>query len=226
MQIGKFMNKETYYTHAREPFFEIANNYITKDLLVLDIGPGDGAFPEYCKRDDFYLFEGNLDTVDILKKNYKNVFCGLLPKLPFDSNFFDVIHCSHVVEHLEPQMFYDSLVEMDRCLKIGGCLVISAPLMWSGFYNDLSHVRPYNPKVYRNYLCGEQKHSRTRNLISTSYKQEELVYRYIASDNVINYYNAKGGALVGYLVKAINKMKNKGFLFMEKTGYTVVLKKY
>lgn len=226
MQSGKFMNKENYYTHKREPFFEIANSYISKDSRVLDIGAGVGAFPEYCERDDFYLLDGNQATVDILKKKYNNVICGLLPKLPFESEFFNVIHCSHVVEHLEPQVLYETLIELDRCLKVGGCLVISAPLMWSGFYNDLSHVRPYNPKMYRNYLCGTQKDSRTRNLISTSYKQEQLVYRYLTSDDSFNFYNRKSSRLVFLVVKVINKMKNKGFTFLEKTGYTIVLKKY
>src|SRR5690554_3694200 len=94
MQIGKFMNKEKYYTHKREPFFEIANNYIKKDSRVLDIGSGAGAFPEHCRRDDFYLFDGNPETIEILKKEYNHVFQGLLPRLPFESGFFDVIHCS------------------------------------------------------------------------------------------------------------------------------------
>lgn len=220
------MNKNKFYTHEREPFFEIANNYIAKDSCVLDIGSGAGAFPKYCERNDFYLFDGNLQTVDELKKTYSNAVCGLLPKLPFETGFFDVIHCSHVVEHLEPKVFYETLVEMNRCLKVGGYLVISAPLLWSGFYNDLSHVRPYNPRVYQNYLCGGQKNSRTRNLISTSYNQEKLIFRYNPSDNVLNYYNSKTSGLVSFFMKILNKLKSKGFTFLEKTGYTIVLKKY
>lgn len=220
------MNKEKYYTHRREPFFEIANNYISIDSRVLDIGAGAGAFPKYCNRNDFYLFDGNLQTVDELKTKYRNVVHGLLPNLPFESDFFDLIHCSHVVEHLEPQMFYDTLVEMDRCLKVGGYLVVSAPLMWSGFYNDLSHIRPYNPKVYRNYLCGEQKDSRTRKLISTSYIQEQLVFRYIPSDDFYKYYNSKNNRLVSCTIKIFNTLRRKGFVLLEKTGYTIVLKKY
>lgn len=225
MQIGKFMNKEKYYTHKREPFFEIANNYISKYSRVLDIGAGAGAFSMYCDRDDFYLFDGNPQTVDELKEKYNNVEYGLLPNLPYDSKFFDVIHCSHVVEHLEPKIFYDTLVEMDRCLKIGGCLVISAPLMWSGFYDDLSHIKPYNPNVYKNYLCSKRGVSRTRNVISSSYEIEKLVFRYLPTNNNFNFYNTKDNRLISIIVKVINKMKSKGFSFLEKTGYTIVLKK-
>ena len=220
------MNKGKYYTHEREPFFEIANNYISKDSIVLDIGSGVGAFPEHCKRDDFYLFDGNQQTVDKLKKKYNHVVYGQLPKLPFESEFFDLIHCSHVVEHLEPQVFYETLTEMHRCLKVGGCLVISAPLIWSGFYDDLSHIRPYNPGVYRGYLCEGQKGSRTRKLISTSYKQERLVYRYLPLNDNFIFYSTKSNKIISFFVKALNKLTSKGFSFLEKTGYTIVLKKY
>src|SRR5690606_15521311 len=116
---------------------------------VLDIGAGSGLFSKYFKRNDFYLFDGNDITINELKRENKNVFQGELPIIPFQNNFFDLIHCSHVIEHLNPDVFYETLKEMDRCLKLGGHLIISAPLIWSGFYNDLSHVRPYNPKVIR-----------------------------------------------------------------------------
>lgn len=226
MQTGNLMTKNKYYTHKREPFFEIANSYISAESKVLDIGAGEGAFSEYCQRNDFYLFDGNQQTINELRQKYEHVFNGMLPALPFKSGFFDVIHCSHVVEHLEPQVFYDTLAEMDRCLKVGGYLIISAPLMWSGFFNDLSHIRPYNPKVYRNYLCGEQKDSRTRVLISTAYKQEKLVYRYLPSEMQVYYDNVKKSTFIALFIKAVKKFQTLGFSVLEKTGYTIVLKKY
>lgn len=214
-----------YATHNREPFFEIATNYIKPESKVLDIGSGNGSFPDYCKRDDFYLFDGNLKTVEELKKKYINSFCGLLPSLPFDDNYFDVIHCSHVVEHLTPDVFFETLKEMDRCLKSNGYLVISAPLFWSGFFNDLSHIRPYNPRVYQNYLCGNQLKSRTRIVVSENYKQEKLVYRFNPSKGEINYSIKQSGFLNKLFSKILSRIFSKGFTIYEKTGYTIVLKK-
>lgn len=217
------MIDKKYATRSREPFFELAKKYIEPSSKVLDIGSGNGSFPKFCQRDDFYLFDGNENTVAVLKNNYNNVFLGQLPKLPFDNDFFDVIHCSHVVEHLEPEVFYQTLKEMDRCLKDGGKLIISAPLYWSGFYNDLSHVRPYNPKVYLNYLCSEQINSRTRPLISTNYIKKELVYRYLESDSLILYNTLKNNFLVNSFIKILNRLKKGGFVLYERTGYTIVL---
>src|SRR5690554_3328012 len=171
------MNK-TFVTSKREVFFEMANQHISGYSLVLDIGSGEGAFADYCKRKDFYLFDGNLKTVDNLKKRFPNVFYGELPKLPFESGFFDLIHCSHVVEHLEPQIFYDTLREMDRCLKAGGILVISSPLMWNRFFDDLSHVKPYQPVIYEKYLTNTNTINTTRTKISWDYVILNLEYRY------------------------------------------------
>lgn len=217
------MNKK-FATHRREPFFGLASPYIEKKSKVLDIGPGSGSFSDFHSRNDFYLFEGNQESVLKLKEKHTHVHQGMLPGLPFEASFFDVIHCSHVIEHLEPQVFYDSLVEMDRCLAPGGVMVISTPLLWDGFYNDLSHVRPYNPKVFLNYLGSKNPKSRTRSVISNKYEIEHLQYRFLAYPlfEDVN----PGSNLLGKLtflgVKILRKL---GWRDYKKTGYTVVLRK-
>lgn len=219
------MINKKYITHDRSPFFELAREFIKDDSVVLDIGCGNAAFSNHFNRNDFYLFDANETTIEGLKLQHKNVCLGLLPSLPYPNDFFDIIHCSHVVEHLESTVFYNTLVEMDRCLKRGGCLIISAPLMWSGFYNDLSHVRPYNPRIYNNYLCGNQKKSRTRDLISTNYKQVDLVYRYLDTNEKFDSFNNKNNRIIIFFIKFLNEIKKKVFVPLEKTGYTIILKK-
>ena len=83
MQNGVMIDKK-YATHRREPFFELAKDYINDASKVLDIGSGNGAFSEYCNRNDFYLFDGNLQTIDFLKERFKNVKHGILPNLSFE----------------------------------------------------------------------------------------------------------------------------------------------
>lgn len=219
------MINKKHITFKKEPFFDFAKELIKPESIVLDIGTGNANFADYCKRSDFYLYDGNKKTVNMLKKRYKNITYGLLPNLPFENNFFDIIHCSHVIEHLIPQVFYDSLVEIDRCLKVGGFVVISAPLMWEGFYNDLSHIKPYNPKVLNNYLCLNNSTSRTRKKISESYVQEKLVYRYREIDLLHGYIFPKKSLLSGLVLKLVQKLKRTGVNHLERTGYTIVLRK-
>lgn len=214
-----------YATQNRDVFFEIAKKYIDRKSLVLDIGAGNGSFARYCQRDDFYLYDGNNDTVNNLAQEYKNCFFGTLPKLPFSENFFDLIHCSHVVEHLEPQVFYDTLKEMDRCLKPTGYLVISAPMMWEKFYDDLSHVRPYNPNIYIRYLTEKANQNFTRKKISQNYELVELKYRYYQIDYFGKFIIVHSGKKAKLLKRIMKFCQDAGLRKYEKNGYTIVLKK-
>lgn len=223
MQNGNSMVDLKYVTHKREPFFEIAKKYIKKGDAVLDIGAGNGDFADYCQVQDIYLFDGNELSINTLKaKKYKNVFLGELPKLPYNTAFFDLIHISHVVEHLEPQELYKTIKEMDRCCKTGGRIIISTPLLWEGFYNDLSHVKPYNPFVFQKYLCKETKDNLTRSSISILYTVEELVYRFREREWI---YNLKNSTKFKIFEKIYTIIRPLGFEKYEKTGYTIVLKK-
>lgn len=214
-----------YVTHKREPFFDLARKRIQPDFKVLDVGPGSGFFSEFCKRDDIYQFEGNPKNVEKLKQKYPNVYEGILPELPFESQFFDLIHCSHVVEHLSPEVFYQTLLSFDRCLKPGGFMVISAPMMWEEFYDDLSHIRPYPPKVFKNYLCRKAGDSRTRSTISDGYIMEEEIYRYRRINPYRDYTARRNDFFFKGIVKLMRFVGDKFIRKYEKTGYTVVLKK-
>lgn len=214
-----------YVTQNREVFFEFAKKHIKPDSKVLDIGAGAGAFAEYCEKKDIYLYDGNEESVKQLEKKYENVFLGSLPELPFEDEFFNVIHCSHVVEHLEPQVFYDTLKEMNRCLKPEGVLVISAPLMWDRFYDDLSHIKPYSPNVYIKYLTDTGNNNFTRNKISTRYQSLELVYRYYEVFFTETLTQTKRNVFSYIISKVINLAYRVGFRKYKRNGYTIVLKK-
>ncbi len=211
-----------YMTMAREPFFELARPYINQSSSVLDIGAGDGAFAKHFERNDFYLFDGNPISVDTLKKDYPNTVLGRLPNLPFEGAFFDVIHCSHVIEHLHPNEFYETLKEIDRCLSTGGTLIISAPLLWEGFYDDLSHVKPYSPSVIERYLSHGDSSNATSEIISDRYKTQKKVYR--------TYRQPLSQAIELGSITTLNKVVRKVLHMLKatvivKNGYTIVLSK-
>lgn len=211
-----------YATHAREPFFNIAKEIITENDKVLDIGAGNGKFADFCEREDFFLFEGNSQSALLLSKRFKNVEEGVLPILPYAKEFFDLIHMSHIIEHLNPQEVYDSLKEMNRCCKPGGRLVISAPLLWSGFYNDLSHERPYPPESFVKYMT-KLGPTATRSLISDKFKVERLQYRFLPHER--EFRKRRTSKLIDKVLYKIQSYLKSPEMQYERTGYTLVLKK-
>ncbi|HNQ67616.1 MAG TPA: class I SAM-dependent methyltransferase [Bacteroidales bacterium] len=219
------MIDKKFVTTKRDVFFDIAGAYLQSDSIVLDIGTGEGSFAKHFNRDDFYLFDGNQLSVELLKQEYKNFFYGKLPVLPFEDNKFDLIHCSHVVEHLEPQVFYESLKEMDRCLRNNGYLVISTPLMWDKFYDDLSHLKPYNPNIISKYLTAQTGMNYTRDKISESYQLVELKFRY-HEVFFAEKFSIDGNKFAAKILKKFISLSYRlGLRQYEKNGYTIVLKK-
>jgi len=164
-------------THDRSVFFKEAAKYVEPGQKVLDAGCGDDGFAKAVGR-AISMLDNNEYIVSELSKRYGHVKHGSITDMPYENDYFSVIHCSHVVEHLQAEDVYAFMKEAKRCLKRGGYLIISAPMMWSGFYDDLSHVRPYNPKVFGNYLCSKDNETspRTRRLIG-GFKKIELIYR-------------------------------------------------
>ncbi|WP_010231971.1 methyltransferase domain-containing protein [Gillisia marina] len=213
-----------FLTNNRLPFFDIAKKLLSQNDKILDIGPGNGNFASYINRKDTYFFEGNPISVNLLKKSYKNLYLGQLPLLPFQDNYFNLIHMSHVIEHLTPQVVYETLKEMDRCCINGGVIVISAPLLWEGFYDDLSHVKPYNPKIFFKYMCGIDMGNLSRDAISDKYSVEQISYRLREKKYFYGIKSSKN-IILKMTYNIYDFLRKSGMKKTFKSGYTIVLRK-
>lgn len=142
----------------------VLKNYKRNDFLLVDIGSGLCKFAMnvamYNKKENIYCIDVNRDLVNLAKKNNFVSTEGLITSLPYKNDFFDVVHCSHVIEHLTyPDIIY-AINEMMRVVKKEGLVIIRSPL-WANhrFYNDIDHVRPYPPEAILNYFCNTQQQS-------------------------------------------------------------------
>lgn len=109
------------------------------DKTVLDVGTSGGNFMEVALRHGWQAkgvepFPGD---VDICRKKGLNVVHGFAEQLPFEDSSFDVVHTSHVFEHLEDPLA--GAVEAFRVLKPGGMLFIEVPNQLDnfGFHRDM-----------------------------------------------------------------------------------------
>ncbi len=218
----------SYSTMRREPFYRVAGKYLPTDAeaTVIDIGAGNGLFAQLFSLDKKYrnlvLLDANMSTVQSLKIRFTNVVLYRAPeKLPFEDGTVAYVHCSHLVEHLEPKEVYQLLKEIDRILIPRGVFVVSAPMLHGRFYDDLSHVRPYNPNVFERYLCHNLE-NRSADSISQNYSVLELVYRFGPAD--LQGILGCSLAIVDLFIRVLAKLFSfLGIRRYARNGYTLVL---
>ncbi len=213
----------------RTPFYEIAIPYLPKnrEAMIVDVGSGEGAFASHLNNNDPHinvtLLDANNQAVQSLKERGFNAIKYKAPdKLPFENGTVDLIHCSHLVEHLTNEELYSFLKEIDRVTCAGGILIISAPLLWEGFYGDLSHVRPYAPAVFVRYLCNQSGQHSAKS-VSREFVVEKLVYRYADSDS--GEWGATNIVLDFVIQVAGGVLKKLGIRKYIRNGFTLVLKR-
>jgi len=197
----------------------IALSYMSECSKILDVGCGTGRFisnfPLRIKGVD-----GNKKSVEgCIKKGY-DVVRADIAKLPFKDNSFDGVHCSHVIEHLEPKKAYKLLSELVRVLKKEGILVIRSPMLHSGFYDDFTHIKPYHPKALLHYLkTWENPKQRTLDPIKGRFEVLRLKYR--KAPLFIGIINTP----LFFIFPLFNFLYRFGISSLKKTGYMLILKK-
>jgi len=203
----------------KKQYDQIALKYMSSCKNIVDVGCGTGRFisnsPSRVKGVDH-----NKESVEIcLKKGY-DVIRADITKLPFKDDSFDGVHCSHVIEHLQPEKAYKLLSELVRVLKKNGILVIRTPIIYNGFYDDFTHIKPYHPKALLHYLTTyERSEQTTLTPIKGKFKVLKLKYR-------------KAPLFIWiidtpffFIFPLFNFLYRFGISSLKKTGYMLILKK-
>lgn len=138
-------------------YLDIINRFTTAETHILDIGCGHGDFlkPAYGKTPHTYGVDPDKEALD---KNtlIKNKTVGTAEKLPFDSNFFDLVVSAWVFEHLsEPQKAFR---EIYRVLKPGGKVVFLTPNVWNYNVWIIRLVPERFHDFFTRKLYGRQEH--------------------------------------------------------------------
>ena len=114
----------------------------------LDVGCGLGLGLSYAENLGYKLYATELDknAIKFVRNNFNvDIFEGLLDEANYESNFFDFIHVSHVIEHVSDLNLF--LNELRRILKPNGFLSIGTPDISSKLYRIHRVVRHLQLKV-------------------------------------------------------------------------------
>lgn len=141
--IGLILKMMKFWAQKKNPLFEI----FMKGRKVLDIGCGEGNLLKK-DRDNIYGIDINKTLIEKLQLEGLLVKYGDATKIPFEDNFFDVVHCSNVIEHLLPSEAHKMFLEMQRVLKSNGKIILITP-MPKTVWNTFGHIKPYPPMAIK-----------------------------------------------------------------------------
>lgn len=115
-----------------------------KDPKLLDIGCG--IRPRVPVKGSYFL-DLSKSALEILEAHGGICTCGDATSLPYESDFFDLVNASELLEHIQEDE--QAISEVARVLKKRGYFTLSVPLQmkyWTRFDEKVNHARRYEPK--------------------------------------------------------------------------------
>lgn len=160
LQTVERINSELTFKNEDKPVFDFLANHQNKNLKYLEAGFGLARFLDVISKKFGLVISGieiNSDLVRMAKSNGYDVVEGNILAMPFSDSIFDIVHCSHVIEHFKYPEIIQVLDELFRVVKKGGYVILRSPLMNQNFFDDIDHVRPYPPESIMNYFNNPQQ---------------------------------------------------------------------
>lgn len=140
-----YANRDTRFSNSRptdlskQSISYMFDQLLNNDTNLLDVGCGGGYFLELANKRGFVTT--GCDIIPGKSFSHSDYFSGSVENLPFDDNSFDIVTCSHTLEHVVD--FDKAVSELKRVAKYKLCVVV--PCQRAYYYTLDEHVRffPY-----------------------------------------------------------------------------------
>lgn len=124
-------------------------NFFSDEIKLLHVAP------EYCFINRFE----KLNNIDYITADLESPLAKVkmdVQKIPFPENYFDVIFCNHIMEHVDD--YEIALKELYRVLKPGGWGIIQSPInsLRQTIYEDKTIITPFEREKH----FGQKDHLR------------------------------------------------------------------
>lgn len=219
------------------PVIDFLNNLSSTDKYAyIEIGSGLCRFPikihKLFHNLDITCYEINAESAKIAQANGFNTIIGSILENRLPDESFNIVHCSHIIEHFKYPDVIRFIDEMFRITKVGGYLIIRSPLMWQHFYDDIDHIRPYPPESILNYLYNPQQQVVGQNKVSVNtiwYRTRPIEHPYmneLSPFNQLKFFKEPYNRWIHFWNKRLLKMWNKyRWPSTNPNGYVMILKK-
>ncbi len=144
--ISKYLPSDHSEIVSLSSYIEPHLNNLPRGTKILDLGCGEGGSFELFNRSGKSIKWHGVDienSPEVKKRTRENdlilSFDGI--NLPYDDNYFDLIYCNQVLEHVR---YIDALIpEAFRVLKSGGTFIGSVSYLEPFHSYSISNLTPY-----------------------------------------------------------------------------------
>ena len=221
MDIKRNLQNSTKEDNQDMPVIDFLNSLDpTKEYDFLEIGSGMCRFTKKLKllypNIHITCIEINPKLAAIAKEEGFTTYNSNILETTINKQF-DIVHCSHVIEHFPYPQVTQLLDKIVEWTKPNGHFIIITPLMWEGFYVDIDHVRPYLPNSIMNYFSYEmqQKKSEAKiKVVTLWYRTMPKQLKPITPQKMI------------YAIKPIRKILNRYIISCLNRIYDYLWKRY
>lgn len=141
-------------SHIKKFITKSLKKYIKDKHIIGDVGCGEQPFRKMIEG-----FGGKYVGVDLAQNSQNSVdIIGSITNLPVEDNYFDIILCSEVLEHVFD--LEKGLKELFRSLKPGGILILTIP------FNYPLHEEPFDYYRFTSYWLKEKITSIDRKILA------------------------------------------------------------
>jgi len=158
MNLIHYLDKSFYpqYTNNWDDklFREKIESLLTPSMTILDVGAGAGILDDMNFKDKVEVVIGidldhRVETNPFLDKG----IVGDAASIPVPDNFFDIVFCDNVFEHIEqPQEVFE---EIYRVLKNGGLLLFKTPNKYH-YMTLIARLTPHKFHQFYNRIRGRK----------------------------------------------------------------------
>ena len=180
-KLSRNINNSSLRDNEDLPILDTISSIIgVNQLKMLEVGSGECRFVKKIQK----LFpQIRITCVEInpqLADIAHNIGCDVINQNILDlqvTDKYDVVHCSHVIEHFSYPEITKVLDYLVHSVKPNGFLFLRSPLFdrddtWC-FYGNIDHIKPYPPQSIINYFELQQQQKKGEAL----FKIEKLWYR-------------------------------------------------
>ncbi|MDZ8051990.1 MAG: class I SAM-dependent methyltransferase [Aulosira sp. ZfuVER01] len=159
------------YDYDNPIILDLLNKYTKNNKTayrILDVGCGYGNKMNALISAGYKVLGVDINPQIIATNQKQGLNCVTVEEFLKNHNTeqFDIILMSHIIEHFHPSELKDFMDNYLDKLKMGGYLIIATPLLTDYFYDDFDHIKPYSPlsiiKVFGEIATQVQYYSRNK----------------------------------------------------------------